>query len=108
MVLKYADRLFKQKERLKKQRERIEAQNKRRRIGEHKTEKMRMKHQENRISQQQKSSYGRTEEARVRGQKATGIDKIERKKLSKERMWRGKWGFRKMKFDTRAEKSKIR
>lgn len=108
MVLEYADRLFKQKERLKKQRERIEAQNKRRRKGEHKIEKNRVKLQENRTSQQQKIAYDRTEEARVRGQKVTGIDKMELKKLSKERTWRGKWSLRKGKADTRARKSKIR
>ena len=108
MVLEYSDRLFKQKERLKKQRERIEAQNRRRKKGEHKIEKKRIMHQEKRISQHEATAYRRTEEARVRGEKVTGIDKMERKKLSKERTWRRKWRLRSAKFDTRVRKSKIR
>jgi len=108
MVLEYADRVFKQKDRLSKQLERIEAQNKRKIKWEHKMENKRMNLQENRISQQQTTSYRRTEEARVRGQKITGIDNTERKKLSKERGWRGKWSLRKAKFNRRVMKSKIR
>ena len=103
-----ADRLLKQKERLEEQRKRIEAQNKRGIKVKHKIERNRMKLQDNRIFKQQTTAFRRIDEARARGQKVTGIDKIERKKLSKERTWRGKWRFRRARFDTRAIKSKIR
>jgi len=103
---KYVDRLFPQSERLKKQRERIEAQ-KRIKGGvsrRHIVEMERLMAQDERIQHQNMEAYQRAEESKIRGEAITGVDVLERKKLGKQRGWKGKWALRQAKFDKRVKK----
>jgi len=76
--LEYADRLSKQKKRLEAQKERILKQ----------------------IEIEKKRALG----AQRRGEAITGIDELERVKLSKQDEWRAKWNKRRAKWDARARK----
>jgi len=103
---KYMDRVFTQKERLKKQRERIEAQQ--RTSGgvaqRHIIEMGRLQAQDERIRCQNMKAYRRAEESKIRGQAISGVDALERKKLSRQRGWKGKWALRRAKFEARVKK----
>jgi len=71
----------------------------RRRIEEGRT-----KAQEKRTLGQQEKAFERVREARKRGETITGMDTLERKKITKELTWRAKWNTRKAKFDALVRK----
>ena len=66
-------------------------------------EKERIKAQTERILKQREIERQRALGARMRGE-ATGIDELERLKLSKQSRWRGKWNRRRGKWETRLRK----
>ena len=67
-------------------------------------EEKRIKAQKKRTMEQQEKAFERVREARMRGEAITGMDIMERKKTSKELMWRAKWNTRRAKFNARARK----
>ncbi|MDI6903655.1 MAG: hypothetical protein QMC77_07970 [Methanocellales archaeon] len=102
--LEYMERLSEQKERLKKQEERVKAQ-KTRGGGikvRRQTEEGRIKAQRERILRQKRLEIERAEAARLRGEAVTGIDALEREKLSRQSIWRGKWDRRRARWEARA------
>ena len=104
--LDYMDRLFKEQERLKAQKKRINAQN-RGTEGEgerRETENARIAAQTDRILSQRKKEQERAVAARMRGETVTGIDELEREKLSKQSNWNKKWDRRRNKWDARSRK----
>jgi len=67
-------------------------------------EEKRIKAQKKRTMEQQEKAFEGVREARMRGEAITGMDIMERKKTSKELMWRAKWNTRRAKFNARARK----
>ena len=112
------ERLVRQQERLKKQ-----AQKKRglhgragltnikltpgelaRRIDEEK----RLDAQTRRILKQSEAERKRAHGARIRGETTTGIDRLERAKIGRERRWAGKWNRRRTKLDALVRKYEVK
>jgi hypothetical protein len=87
--LEYMDRLFGHQERLKTERKRIMAQTRR-------------------ILSQREMEWERAAGSIMRGMAVTGMDELERKKLSKQSRWKLKWDKRKARWDARSRKFKSR
>ncbi|MDO9097675.1 MAG: hypothetical protein Q7U60_06105 [Candidatus Methanoperedens sp.] len=104
--LEYMDRLFRQQERLKIQRERIRAQNTGTTggTGREQVEKSRISAQTGRILSQREKELERALNAKMRGEAVTGMDELERKKLSMQSRWKLKWDRRRIQGDARSRK----
>ncbi|MCG2735914.1 MAG: hypothetical protein L6282_05910 [Candidatus Methanoperedenaceae archaeon] len=104
--LEYMDRLFSQQERLKTQRKRIMAQNTGTTggTGREQVEKSRISAQTGRILSQREMEKERAAGSRARGEAVTGMDELEREKLSRQSRWRLKWDRRSTKWDARSRK----
>ena len=76
--LEYMKRLSKQQERLKSQAERIRNQNK----------------------MEKERAFG----AKKRGESITGMDELEREKISRQLRWSGKWDWREARWNARSRK----
>ena len=122
-IMPEMERLIREQERLKKQSERIQEQKIRglhgrtklinikltpgelaRRIDEEK----RLDAQTERILKQSEAERKRALGARIRGEAATGIDRLERAKIGRERRWAGKWNRRRFKLDALARKYEVK
>ncbi len=104
--LEYMDRLFKQQERLAGQGKRIRAQ-KTGTTGEsgiEQVEKARIAAQTARILSQREKELERAAGSIMRGEAVTGMDELERKKLSMQSRWKLKWDRRRAKWDARSRK----
>ncbi len=104
--LDYMDRLFKQQERLQDQRKRINTQNNRTggETERRDTENARIAAQTARILKQKEMERERGGNAKLRGEAVTGIDGMEREKLSRQSRWSKKWDRRRNKCDGRLRK----
>lgn len=103
--LEYMDRLFSQQERLKTQRKRIRAQKTTTgKTGREQVEKSRISAQTGRILSQREMEKERAAGSRARGEAVTGMDELEREKLSRQSRWRLKWDRRSTKWDARSRK----
>ena len=104
--LEYMDRLFRQQERLKIQGKRIRAQKTGTTggTGREQVEKTRISAQTGRILSQREMERERALNAKMRGEAVTGMDELERKKLSMQSKWNLKWDRRREKWDARARK----
>lgn len=104
--LEYMDRLFKQQKRLAGQGKRIRAQ-KTGTTGEterRQVEKARISAQTGRILSQREMERERAAGSRMRGEAVTGMDELEREKLSRQSRWSKKWDLRRNEWDARARR----
>ena len=104
--LEYMDRQSHQQERLRDQRKRINTQNLRSggETERKEIENARIAAQTDRILKQREMDRERAVNARMRGEAVTGVDELEREKLSKQSCWSMKWDRRRNKWDARARK----
>lgn len=104
--LEYMDRRSRQQERLIDQRKRINTQNLRSggETERKEIENVRIAAQTERILRQRGMDRERAVNARVRGEAVTGVDELEREKLSKQSCWSKKWDRRRNKWDARSRK----
>lgn len=70
----------------------------------HIMEQKRLEAQRERILKQREIENERAVFGHNRGEKATGIDELERRKVSTESRWVGKWARRRAKWETRTKK----
>ena len=67
-------------------------------------EEMRIRDQKERIQRQLEQTVERAGEATKRGEGVVGVDTLERRRISQELVWRGKWNTRMAKWDMWARK----
>lgn len=105
----YKGKLVQERKRLEEHRKKIAAQKDRLQgaIMRHKKEQERLEVQEKRIEMDKKLQALRVEGARMRGEAITGMDALEKAKITREAIWGGKWDKRKAKWDARARKYKV-
>ncbi|MBU4266177.1 MAG: hypothetical protein L6243_02755 [Candidatus Altiarchaeales archaeon] len=73
----------------------------------HIIEQKRLEAQRKRILKQRETENERAVVGHNRGEEVTGIDELERRKVSAESRWIGKWDRRRAKWNHRAEKYEV-